>query len=64
AKYVFVLDQGAARMREVKTGFVNWDRSEVVSGLAPEDTLIVPLQFQDETPVTAGSKVVLYEDGK
>jgi HlyD family secretion protein len=63
-KYVFVLDQGVARMRVIKTGFTNWEMAEVTSGLGPGDTLVVPLQFQDEPPVTEGTKVTLYEDGK
>ena len=63
-KYVFVLDQGVARKRAIKTGFSNWETTEVVSGVTSADTLIVPLQFQDEAPVTDGTKVVLYEDGK
>jgi HlyD family secretion protein len=63
-KYVFVAEQGIARKRLVKTAFSNWDMTEVTSGIAPSDTLVVPLQFQDEPPVTDGAKVVLYEDGK
>jgi hypothetical protein len=51
-------------MRVVKSGFTNWETCEVTSGLGPGDTLVVPLQFQDEPPVTDGTKVVLYEDGK
>jgi HlyD family secretion protein len=63
-KFVFVVDQGVARKRLVKTAFSNWDVTEILSGVTAGDTLIVPLQFQDEAPVTDGAKVVLYEDGK
>ena len=48
----------------VRTGFSNWDSTEITEGLSAADTLIVPLQFRDEAPVVEGTKVVLYEDGK
>lgn len=63
-KYVFILDLGVARKRMIKTGFTNWETVEVTAGLETGDTLVVPLQFQDEAPVTEGTKVILYEDGK
>lgn len=63
-KYVFVVENGVARKRPVKTGFTNWDTSEITAGLTGEDTLVIPLQFQNEAPVTDGVKVVLHEDGK
>ena len=63
-KYVFVLDQGIARKRAIRIGFTNWETAEVTAGLDVGDTLVIPLQFQDEPPVTDGTKVVLYEDGK
>ncbi len=63
-KFVFVVENGLARKRTIKTGFSNWETTQVAAGLAVGDTLVIPLQFQDEAPVVDGVKVVLYEDGK
>jgi HlyD family secretion protein len=63
-KYVFIVEAGVAKKRTVRTGFSNWDATEITEGLSAGETLVVPLQFHDEAPVVEGTKVVLYEDGK
>jgi multidrug efflux pump subunit AcrA (membrane-fusion protein) len=41
-RYVYVLDQGRARRREVQVGLLGLTEAEVLSGLGEKDTVILP----------------------
>jgi HlyD family secretion protein len=48
-KVVFVLEQGVARARPVETGLSDARRVEIVSGLGPDDRVVVgPFRTLDE----------------
>ncbi len=46
-RYVYVVDGGVARRREVVTGLSNWDVTEIVSGVVDGDRVIVTLDIPD-----------------
>lgn len=52
-KYVFVVEDNRAVRRTVETGFVNGEMTEILSGLAPEEGVVVRGQrnLRDEAPV-------------
>lgn len=51
--YVFVVDQGHARLRIVRTGQVEKDRVEVLAGLSDGESIVVapPAELQDGQPL-------------
>lgn len=55
-KFVYVVTDGKAARRDVGTGISNWDRTEIVSGLAPGDAVVTSLEIQSLKP---GSRVAV-----
>jgi len=55
-KFVFVVENDRAARREVATGVANWDRTEILSGLAPGDAVITSLEIKNLAP---GSRVAV-----
>ena len=53
-KSLYIADGGRARRATVTTGLSNWDATEIVSGLAEGDLVIVSLDvpgLREESPV-------------
>ncbi len=63
-KYVFVVGNGTAKRRFVKTGLASWETTEIAEGLTARDTLVLPLQFEDERAVSEGVRVEVLPDGR
>jgi len=55
-KFVYVVKDGKAGRRDVVSGISNWDRTEIVSGLAPGDAVVTSLEIQNLKP---GSRVAV-----
>lgn len=55
-KFVYVVKDGKAVRRDVTTGISNWDRTEILSGLAPADSVVTSLEIQNLKP---GSRVAV-----
>ena len=55
-KFVYVVKDGKAVRRDVATGISNWERTEIVSGLAPGDAVVTSLEIQNLKP---GSRVAV-----
>ncbi len=55
-KFVYVVVGGKAVRRDVTTGISNWDRTEIVSGLAPGDAVVTSLEIQN---LSSGSRVAV-----
>lgn len=55
-KFVYVVRDGQVVRSDVVTGVSNWDRTEVVSGIAPGDAVVTSLEIKDLRP---GSRVAV-----
>lgn len=55
-KFVYVVRDGQVARSDVVTGVSNWDRTEVVSGIAPGDAVVTSLEIKDLRP---GSRVAV-----
>ena len=55
-KFVYVVAGGKAVRRDVTTGISNWDRTEILSGLAPGDAVVTSLEIQN---LSSGSRVAV-----
>jgi HlyD family secretion protein len=49
-KFVFVVVNGKAVRKDVTTGISNWEWTEILSGIAQEDTVITSLEIKNLTP--------------
>ncbi len=49
-KFVFVVVNGKAVRKDVATGISNWEWSEILSGIAPGDTVITSLEIKNLSP--------------
>jgi HlyD family secretion protein len=49
-KFVYVVSAGKVVRRDVTTGIGNWDRTEIVSGLAEGESVITSLEQKDLAP--------------
>lgn len=63
-KFVFVAENGRAVRRAVTPGYSNWEVTEISSGLAPSDAVIVPLRDESEGAVRDGTRVSVMADGR
>ncbi len=55
-KFVYVVRDGRVARSDIKTGVSNWDRTEVVSGIAAGDAVVTSLEIKDLHP---GSRVAV-----
>lgn len=56
-KYLFVVEGGVARRRDIVTGLENWEITEVTGGLSDSDRVIVPMESSDDEPLADGRRV-------
>ena len=57
--YLFLPDQGKAVKREIRTGLSNWDQTEVLDGLSPDELVVVNV---DNPGLKDGAAAVLIKE--
>lgn len=57
AKFVYLVRDGRARKRPVKTGLSNWETTEIVDGLSETDDIVNPLKLTEDQSIEDGTAV-------
>lgn len=56
-EFVYVVMEGRARRRAIRSGLSNWEYREILEGLTPEDRVIVPVIAEEAGTVEDGTRV-------
>ena len=60
-KYVFIVSESKAKKVFITTGLANWESTEILTGLSPDDRVVNPLYFEEDQAITDGSAVEIVE---
>jgi HlyD family secretion protein len=60
-KYVYIVEGDRARKVPIRTGLGNWETTEILEGLTPENRVVNPLYFEEDQSIENGTPVEIVE---